>query len=155
MLFLPAVATYNRGCHFLLCQDTSIKDTAEESAKIDVDQDQVHLRFKQFWPLFQFGSVSEKKVGGFDSLAMTFSMSELNRTTKLLIETDEEDPDAPPQKSAKEIEEEKKAEKDAQQKMVSLLQYFSAHFKGCNTILTRRHTRYLYLKIYFASYISF
>ena len=52
---------------------------------------------------------------------MTFSMSELNRTTKLLIETDEEDPDAAPQKSAKEIEEEKKAEKDAQQKMVSLI----------------------------------
>ena len=46
-------------------------------------------------------------------------MSELNRTTKLLIETDEEDPDAAPQKSAKEIEEEKKAEKDAQQKMVN------------------------------------
>ena len=69
---------------------------------------------------------------------MTFSMSELNRTTKLLIETDEEDPDAPPQKSAKEIEEEKKAEKDAQQKMVSLLHYFSAHF-NCNPILTSRH----------------
>ena len=49
---------------------------------------------------------------------MTFSMSELNRTTKLLIETDEEDPDEGPQKSAKEIEEEKKAEKAAQQKMV-------------------------------------
>ena len=45
-------------------------------------------------------------------------MSELNRTTKLLIETDEEDPDEGPQKSAKEIEEEKKAEKAAQQKMV-------------------------------------
>ena len=60
-----------------------------------------------------------------DRLAkMTFSMSELNRTTKLLIETDEEDPDAAPQKSAKEIEEEKKAEKDAQQKMVSLFSYF-------------------------------
>ena len=54
-----------------------------------------------------------------DRLTMTFSMSELNRTTKLLIETDEEDPDAAPQKSAKEIEEEKKAEKDAQQKMVN------------------------------------
>ena len=60
---------------------------------------------------------------------MTFSMSELNRTTKLLIETDEEDPDAAPQKSAKEIEEEKKAEKDAQQKMVSLIFFsFTPHF---------------------------
>ena len=55
-----------------------------------------------------------------DGPTMTFSMSELNRTTKLLIETDEEDPDAAPQKSAKEIEDEKKAEKEAQQKMVSL-----------------------------------
>ena len=86
-------------------------------------QDVTATRIKIIWTtqfvnLFQFqrkrGDASE------DSLAMTFSMSELNRTTKLLIETDEEDPDAAPQKSAKEIEEEKKAEKDAQQKMVSL-----------------------------------
>ena len=85
--------------------------------------------------MFQFQREKKRGDGSKDSLAMTFSMSELNRTTKLLIETDEEDPDAAPQKSAKEIEEEKKAEKDAQQKMVSLL--FPPKFSSSFTICVR------------------
>ena len=47
----------------------------------------------------------------------TFSMSELNKTTRIAIETEDEDSGVA-EKSVKEIEEEKKLEKEKQQKLV-------------------------------------